>query len=576
MAEARSRVGAPTPAALSASALLLPRTPTALGGVAAALANAALRVAIVPLFVTPLTDRVLAARDLTALPGLLALGAAVVGAGSAALYAQDALLGSAAAQQAAVWRRHLYAALLGRRPDELPGTSGGLASRILGDLREVETYLQYGLGSVVAEGATALGVLAVLLASNAPATGLLLLAAVPTVFALRWLGRRLESATDASQAGVEAIGSHVQEGLKHHEVVRAFGADAFLLDRFGRANAATRRAMTRRTLLAAAQVPVAQLLVFGAVAAVVAVLARAVARGAMSPGEVVGFVTLVALLATPAQLLPRGAALAQQARAAGRRLRALEADGGGGRAEHARTAPAAAVEDAIPGGSSARLELRDVSFAYPGGRRLFEHVDLRLDAPGLVALVGESGAGKSTLLRLLLGFLRPDAGEVALGGVGLTRLREGALRRAVAYVPQGTPLLRADLRDNLRLGRDLPDDELWRALAEVGLDDAVRALPAGLDTELREDGTGLSGGQQQRMALARALLQRPGVLLLDEPTANLDAAAEAALVGSLTALARRLLIVVVAHRPALVAAASRVLQVDGDGTVREGGRLAGG
>lgn len=528
----------------------------------AACLNAALRVAIVPLFVTPVFDRVLTQGELEALPFLLTLAAVIVLTGSLMLWVQDAFLGKAAAQVAAEWREGLYRRLLGSQPGQLPGSSGGLTSRILTDLKDVEAYYHFGLGTLVAETFTLMGILALLIYMNAEAAAYLTLLSVPLLLILRLLGRRLEIATGRSQAGTEDIGSHLQEGLKHHETVRAFQADPFMLRRFRVANRETAQAMTRRAFLASVQTPAAQVLIYAAVAILLALLARSVHAGIMSLGEVVAFMTLVALASTPAQLLPRGYAMLRQARAADTRLRSLR-----------QAAQAATVTSALPSGDTASRVHRPtdatgdphtvtfdgVSFRFDNETPILAESTLHLRGPALIALTGASGVGKTTLLKLILGFLQPSAGQVRICGRDLTTISQGQLRRWVAYVPQETLLLRASLRDNLSLGRDVAEDDVWRALAEVQLDAFVESLPDGLEYRLREDGAGLSGGQRQRLAVARALLSAPHVLLLDEPTANLDAENERVLIRTLRQQASRRLVLAVAHRPALVGAADQVL-----------------
>ncbi len=536
------------------TSLLFPRNLSAILGMLAALLNACVRVALIPLFATPVFDRVLAGRDLSAWPELLGVGAGVALLGALALFAQDALLGRTAAHVAARWREGLYGALLGRQPGQLPGTSGGLASRILTDLKDIETYYQFGLGTLVAESFTLLGVVLVLFFYNAQATLVLLGLGLPLVVILAFLGRGLERAATRAQAGTEAVGAHLQEGLKHHLVVRAFAALPFMAGRFAEANRRTRRSSVRRSLFAAFQTPISQVLVFAAVAVLVAFLANSLARGQMTTGEVISYLVLVLLLSTPAQLLPKGLALLQQAFAARTRLRDL------------LSAPEGFAPDAASGSSGAGwgLELRGVGFAYLPGLPVLQEVSLRLPERGLVALVGESGSGKTTLLQLVLRFLAPSEGKLYLRGDDLWTLSEAELRRRVGYVPQGTDLLRGSLRDNLLLGRDYPDERLWQALSAVGLEPTMRTL--GLDYSVREDGLGLSGGQKGRLAVARALLSEPEVLILDEPSANLDEESERLLVATLRGEAERRLVLVVAHRPALVEAADRVL-------VLEGGRL---
>jgi len=543
--------------------LLLPYGASGWAGVAAAVASSALRVAVVPLFVAPLLDRVIAGGDLAALPGVLAASGAAVAGMALLLLVQDALLARSGARLAADQREVLYAALLARTPGRLPGTSGGLAGRILADLREVEIYHQGGLGTLAAETAAILGIVAVL-AWRAPLpTAALLALGLPAVLLLTWLGRKLRTQADRAQAGSEAVAAHLQEGLRHHAVARVFGAEGFLLRRFGAANEATRRAASRRGLLSALQVPASQVAIFVALAVLVTLLAGQAVAGRLSVGEVVEYMTLVALLATPAQLLPRGYAMLRQAEAATRRMAALEGRPDGVAAPRAAPPPPSRstpdgpqVPSERPGSDDAGLVLDDVWARHPDGPWVLRGATATLPARGLVALVGASGAGKTTLLSVLLGLLPADRGRIALAG------RPLALADArLGWVPQSLDLLRGSLRSNLTLDRPASDDDVRAALRAVGMEAAVEALPTGLDHALDEDGSGLSGGQRQRLLVARALLRRPAVLVLDEPTANLDAEAEAALIATLRREAERRLVVAVAHRAALARAAERVLRL---------------
>ena len=547
-------------------ALLAPYGSAGWAGVVAAVVGAALRVAVVPIFVGPVLDRAVVRGDLSTLPGIfLAAGAAVAGT-SAAVLAQDALLARSGANLVARWREGLYRSLLARTPGRLPGTSGGLAGRILSDLREVETHHQYGLGTLATESAAVVGILGVLAWRAPGATAALVGLGLPTALLLAWLGRRLRGQADRAQEGTEAVAAHLQEGLRQHAVARAFGAEGFLLTRFGQANEATRRAARRRGLLYALQIPATQVAVFLALGGLVALLAGRAAAGEMTVGQVVEYLTLVALLSTPAQLLPRGYALLRQAEAAAARLLALERDAAPvapAGVEHAEPAarPAATAPERDAGGPG--LTLDDLWVRYdPDGPWVLAGASARLPARGLVALVGDSGAGKSTLLGVLLGFVHADRGQVRLEGAPLAA-RPGA----IGWVPQSLDLMRGSVRDNLALGREVDDAAVWAAIRAVGMADAIGASPAGLDQLLDEDGAGLSGGQRQRLSIARALLGRPAVLLLDEPTANLDAAAEASLVTTLRAEARQRLVVAVAHRSALADAADLVLEL-ADGGLR--------
>ncbi|MEV5466295.1 thiol reductant ABC exporter subunit CydD [Streptomyces griseoincarnatus] len=209
------------------------------------------------------------------------------------------------------------------------------------------------------------------------------------------------------------------------------------------------------------------------------------------------------------------------------------------------------------------LAFQNVTVRYPG--RISDAVtDVSFTvAPGeTVALVGPSGSGKSTLLSAALGFVRPDAGRVSVGGADLTGLGLAEWHRRIAWVPQRPHLYAGTIAENVRLARpDADDAAVRRALRDAGALDFVDALPHGAGTVLGEDGAGLSAGQRQRLTLARAFLADRPVLLLDEPTAALDGATEAEVVAAVRRLTEGRTVLLVVHRPALLAVADRVVRL---------------
>jgi ATP-binding cassette subfamily C protein CydD len=212
-----------------------------------------------------------------------------------------------------------------------------------------------------------------------------------------------------------------------------------------------------------------------------------------------------------------------------------------------------------------------VGFAYPGGRTALEAVDLDL-APGeRVALVGPSGAGKSTVVNLLLGFLRPDAGQILVNGVDLAGLEREAWLREVAFVPQRPRVFHGTLLDNIRLGRPDADPAAVREAARLArAGEFIDRLPRGYETPVGEGGQGLSGGQRQRLALARAFLKDAPLVVLDEPTASLDPDSEALVQAAIERLAVGRTLLVVAHRLATVRGADRIVVLDGGRVVESG------
>ncbi|MEH0556611.1 thiol reductant ABC exporter subunit CydD [Streptomyces sp. B21-101] len=220
---------------------------------------------------------------------------------------------------------------------------------------------------------------------------------------------------------------------------------------------------------------------------------------------------------------------------------------------------------AVTGGG---LAFEGVTVRYPGRTAdAVSHTSFTVRPGETVALVGPSGAGKSTLLNTLLGFVRPAEGRVLAGGVDLAEADLEQWRSRVAWVPQRPHLFAGTIAENVRLARpDADDADVRRALADAGALEFVDALPAGADAVLGEDGAGLSAGQRQRLALARAFLADRPVLLLDEPTAALDGETEAGVVAAVRRLATGRTVLLVVHRPALLAVADRVVRLEPAGT----------
>jgi thiol reductant ABC exporter CydD subunit len=228
-----------------------------------------------------------------------------------------------------------------------------------------------------------------------------------------------------------------------------------------------------------------------------------------------------------------------------------------------RPLPPAGTVTATPDPSVTGISLDNIEVTYPGrGQPALRRISFRVDPAEVVAVVGPSGCGKSTLLGVLLGLISPDSGSVRVGGFDLRELDIGSWRSRLAWVPQHPHLFAASMADNVRLGRpDAPARAVAGAVADAGLDEVVDRLPRGLDTRLGERGAGLSAGERQRVALARAFLMNAPLLLLDEPTANLDGATESTVLGGIRRLVEGRTVLLVAHRPELVALADRVVSL---------------
>ncbi|TFV87574.1 ABC transporter ATP-binding protein [Blastococcus sp. CT_GayMR16] len=220
-------------------------------------------------------------------------------------------------------------------------------------------------------------------------------------------------------------------------------------------------------------------------------------------------------------------------------------------------------EAAVAGDGGAEVGVTDVGFTFEGtSRPTLSGVTFDAPAGRTVAIVGPTGSGKSTLAGLLVRLVDPTDGHVLLDGVDLRRLQEGGISDQAAFVAQGTFLFDDTVRGNVTLDAPFPDDEVWTALRVAAADDFVAALPEGLDTRVGERGATLSGGQRQRLALARAVVRRPRLLVLDDATSAVDPSVEARILDALRSSDQPSTIVVIAYRQATIALADEVVWLE--------------
>ena len=221
----------------------------------------------------------------------------------------------------------------------------------------------------------------------------------------------------------------------------------------------------------------------------------------------------------------------------------------------------------------ARVEVDDLHYSYDGEAHLLDGVSFVVEPGRTVALVGATASGKSTLTSLLTRLIDPDAGRILVDGADLRDLRKGALAESVSLVPQTAFLFDDTVRDNVTLGADVSDEEVWAALRAAQADGFVAALGHGLDTRLGERGTSLSGGQRQRISLARALVRRPRLLILDDATSAVDPEVEARILQALRTEGTGATLVVGADRTATIALAAEVVPLE-DGRIADRGTHA--
>ncbi|MER7457152.1 thiol reductant ABC exporter subunit CydD [Micromonospora sp. NPDC126480] len=372
------------------------------------------------------------------------------------------------------------------------------------------------------------------------------------------LGWQAQAATERQWRRLSLLGGHFLDMVAGLPTLRAFGRARAQTEAVRRM-ADGHRVATMRTL----RIAFLSALVLELVATLSVALVAVPVGVRLLGGGLTLQTALLVLLLTPEAYLPLRAA-GSRFHASMEGLTALDEA-----LTLAAGAPAtgARADRPVPDGRG-EIRFEGVTVAYDRTTALRD-VTLTVRPGERIAVVGPSGAGKSTLLNLLLGFVAPTTGRVTVGGVDLADADLDAWRRQLAWVPQRAHLFAASLADNIRLGApDTPDAALAGAVRDAALDDVVDALPDGLATVLGERGQGLSSGQRQRVALARAFLRDAPVVLLDEPTARLDSASEAAVLDATRTLVSGRTALLVAHRPALLADADRILRV-ADGRVTE-------
>ncbi len=444
--------------------------------------------------------------------------------------------------------------------------SGDLLSRVGTDTTLLRTALTSSLTNALGGALTLVGAVALMAYTDALLLGVALLCVAGSTLLVVSVSRRVREANERAQKSIGGLGAALERVLRAIRTVKLSGAEereeAVITDEARTAYEAGLRAEKLKAVVEPATFVAMQ----GSFVLVLGIGGARLASGAMSLGDLVAFLLYLLYLVGPLAMIFASITDLQQGLAAVGRIREVlaapvENPGGtaGPRPEglavvNPRDTPAILFEGVTFGYDPSWPVLRDVTFEVPGR--------------SLTALVGPSGAGKSTIFALLERFYEPDSGRVLLGGKDIKELSLRELRGEIGYVEQDSPALAGSIRSNLLYARpDASQDELEEVLELTNLRSLVGRLPRGLETEVGESGVLLSGGERQRVAIARVLLTRPRLLLLDEVTSQLDSRNEAALREAVSRVARQCTVVVIAHRLSTVADADRIVVLD-EGRVR--------
>jgi ATP-binding cassette subfamily B protein len=519
---------------------------------------------VLPLLIRHGVDQGISRHVTTVLWSTTALGIVVVLADWAVSIAQTRVAGRTGERLLYTLRLKTFAQLQRLGLDYYERELGGrIMTRMTTDVDALSTFLQTGLATAVVSGLQFFGVLVVLLVLDVP-LALVVLALMPVliVATLSYRKRSSQAYTQARER-ISVVNASLQENLSGVRVTQAFNQQPSSTARFRVVSDAYRESRLRAQRYLATYFPFVEFLSELAAALVLAVGAERVHSGAVTTGGLIAFLLYLDLFFSPVQQLSQVFDGYQQAQVGLRRLSDL--------LRTPTTVPAAEHPLAV-GRLTGEVVLDQVHFAYQGANtEALAGVTLHI-APGeTVALVGETGAGKSTLVKLVARFYDPTEGAVSVDGRDLRTLDLTGYRQRLGVVPQEAFLFSGSVRDAIAYGRPTATDaEVEAAARMVGAHDVVAGLPQGYRSPVGERGRGLSAGQRQLLALARAELVDPDILLLDEATASLDLATEAAVLRAMERLAKRRTTLVIAHRLSTARRADRVV-VLGGGRILESG-----
>ncbi len=441
-------------------------------------------------------------------------------------------------------------------------STGELMSRVSNDVSALEQFITHGtILTLVA--AVRLAGAAVVLFVLEPRLALMALLPVPLIaLGLRWFNRRARPIYRRVRDRLGDVNARLQDDLAGMRVIQAFGQEDAELGRFSQVSGRYLAARVASIGTWSTFFPTLGFLSALGGALVLGVGAGMVLRGELTLGTLVAFLSYIASFYEPIRRLTDIDNILQQAIAAAERIfELLDAT------PDIRDAPDAAALPQVSG----EIAFEDVHFSYGDGDEVLHDVDFHVAAGEVVALVGPSGAGKTSIANLLCRFYDPTHGRVRVDGRDLRQVQLASLRQHVSVVLQDTFLFNATVRENLTYGRpDAPEAAIEAAAKAAHAHEFIATLPQGYDTVVGERGVKLSGGQRQRLALARAILTDPRILILDEATSSVDAEAEYLIQQALEQVLRGRTALVIAHRLSTIRNADKIIALEG-GRIREVG-----
>ena len=381
---------------------------------------------------------------------------------------------------------------------------------------------------------------------------LCVLAVVPLLaLTVRRFGSRIKKFSTSVQVKIADISSLLQETITGIEVVKSFATEEKEVKKFQQENIRNFRLAMRRTRVVALLSPLVEILTTIGLSAILWYGAREVITGGLTTGKLIAFLGYVSLVTHPLNQLGKTYSLYQRALASAERIfEILDTE------PEIKELPGAIQLPPIEG----HIRFKDVSFGYNSKELILENISLEIKPGESVALVGPSGVGKSTLVSLIPRFYDSTSGVVTIDGYDVKKVKLASLRQQISIVPQETILFNGTIGDNIAYGRpEATDEEIAEAAKRSNADRFIESLSQGYDTEVGERGVKISGGERQRIAIARAILRNPRILILDEATSAVDSETELLIQQALRHLMKERSTLIIAHRLSTIQNARKVV-----------------
>jgi len=440
--------------------------------------------------------------------------------------------------------------------------TGDLISTVTTDIEAIQDFISQALLGIVVSVLTLAGMLVVMFYLDWRFT-LIALSITPILFVVVYTyTRRIKQASRALRKKEGEVVSVVEEVLSSIRVVKAFARERYEQERLEQQSLESVEMALAARSLKAKLAPVVQVIVAAGTCLVLWYGVNLVLTGKMTPGSLLVFLLYLGKMYKPMRDLSKMTDTVSKAGVGYERIReVIETE------DEIRNLPNAKKAPDFRG----EIEFDHVSFAYTAGYATLSDVSFKVEAGQVAALVGPTGAGKSTIASLIARFYDPQSGAVRIDGMDVRNYKIKSVRRQISFVLQETMLFRAPVWQNIAYGKpEASREEILRAAKLANADEFIRDMPQQYDTMLGEKGATLSGGQRQRIAIARAVIRNAPILILDEPTSNLDAASEELVFEALTRLMEGRTAIVIAHRLATVRRADVIFVLDHGTLVEQG------